>query len=203
MSCIAAAILAAGTSSRLGTPKQLLDLGGRPVLAHTLDAVRRSRVDLILVTLGNEQARIEASVDLTDTIVVPNPDYAEGQSTSVVAVIRALPKDVDAILFVLGDQPFQEPAVIDAIIDSYRSDGAAIAQPRYSEGRGNPILITRQFFSELLDLTGDVGARPILERHRDQITLVDVSNFSRPGDIDTFDDFDSIQQQYRQRQDAP
>ena len=201
MSRVAAAILAAGTSSRLGTPKQLLNLDGQPVLSHTLNAVRQSRVDLILVALGHEQARIEQLVDLSGATIVTNPDYAEGQSTSVVALVRELPQDVDAVVFVLGDQPLVEPAAIDALIDAYRSDGATIIQPRYAEGRGNPILIAREYFPELLDLTGDVGARPVLERHRDQITLVDVSSFSRPGDIDTTEDFEAIQRQYRQRQD--
>ncbi len=201
MSRVAAAILAAGTSSRLGTPKQLLNLDGQSVLSHTLNAVRQSRVDLILVALGHEQARIEQLVDLSGATIVTNPDYAEGQSTSVVALVRELPQDVDAVVFVLGDQPLVEPAAIDALIDAYRSDGATIIQPRYAEGRGNPILIAREYFPELLDLTGDVGARPVLERHRDQITLVDVSSFSRPGDIDTTEDFEAIQRQYRQRQD--
>ncbi len=201
MSRIAAAILAAGTSSRLGTPKQLLDLGGRPVLAHTLSAVKQSRVDLVLVALGHEQSSIEASIDLSGSIIITNPHYAEGQSTSVVAVVRELPDDVDAVVFALGDQPLVEPAIIDALIAAFRG-GAAIAQPRYAEGRGNPILIAREFFAELLELTGDVGARPILERHRDQITLVDVSSHSRPGDIDTVDDFAAIRQQYRQQQGA-
>jgi len=201
MSRIAAAILAAGTSSRLGTPKQLLELGGRPVLAHTVDAVKQSGADLILVALGHEQARIQASVDLDGVTVVSNPRYADGQSTSVVALVCELPKDVDAAVFVLGDQPLVEPAVIDALIDAYRTAAAAIAQPRYEEGRGNPILISRDFFSELLEVRGDVGARPILERHREQVRLVDVSTHSRPADIDTMDDFESIQEQYQRRLD--
>ncbi len=203
MSRVAAAILAAGTSSRLGAPKQLLNLDGQPVLSHTLNAIRQSHVDLILVALGHEQARIERRVDLGGATIVTNPDYAKGQSTSVVALVQALPEDVDAVLFVLGDQPLVEPAVIDALIDAYRSDGAPIVQPRYAEGRGNPILIAREFFAEMLELTGDVGARPLLERHREQVTLVDVSTFTRPGDIDTMDDFEAIQQQYQLRQEAP
>jgi molybdenum cofactor cytidylyltransferase len=196
VSRIAAAILAAGSSSRLGTPKQLLDLDGQPVLTHTLAAVRRSSTDPVLVVLGHERARIAQSVDLSQIMVVENPDYASGQSTSMQVAVRSLPEDVEAVVFVLGDQPLVDPSVIDALVGSRQTNGAPIIQPRYAEGRGNPVLIGREMFEELLEITGDTGARPLLERNRDRLVLVDVSNKRRPDDIDTMDDYVALKAQY-------
>ncbi len=200
MSRIAAAILAAGTSSRLGTPKQLLELGGRPVLAHTLEAVQQTSLDPVLVVLGHEQGLIQQRVDLSQTTVVENPEYASGQSSSVRAVLRSLPDNVDAVVFVLGDQPLVDPRVIGELAEARETDRALIAQPRYAEGRGNPVLIGRELFDELSQITGDTGARPLLEHHRDQITLIDVSDKNRPGDIDTLADFEAIKQQFDELQ---
>lgn len=199
MSRIAAVVLAAGTSSRLGTPKQLLELDGRPVLAHTLEAVRQSTLDPILVVLGHERNQIEHRVDLSAATVVDNPDFRSGQSSSMRAAMRSLPVDIDAVIFVLGDQPLVEAEVIDALANARRHRGAVIAQPRYAEGRGNPVLFGRELFEELLGVTGDTGARPLLERHRDWVTLVDVSEHRRPDDLDTLADYAALRAQFDRR----
>ncbi len=196
MSRIAAAILAAGTSSRLGTPKQLLELDGRPVLSHTLDAVLRSSVEPVIVVLGHLQDQIQRQVDLSGVTVVTNPDYATGQSSSVHAALRYLTEGIDAIVFVLGDQPMVQPAVIDALVAARRERGASIVQPRYAEGRGNPVLIGHELFEELHEITGDMGARPVIEQHRDEVLLIDQTGFHRPADIDTPADFERVQHQY-------
>ena len=200
MSRIAAAILAAGTSSRLGTPKQLLELGGRPVLAHTLAAVQQTSLDPVLVVLGHEQDLIEQRIDLSQTTVVENPEFASGQSSSVRAALRSLSNDIDAVVFVLGDQPLVDPDVIEALADARKTERALIAQPRYAEGRGNPVLIGRELFEELSEITGDMGARPLLEHHRDQIALIDVSDKHRPGDVDTLADYEALKHQFDELQ---
>lgn len=202
MSRIAAAILAAGTSSRLGTPKQLLDLGGKPVLAHTIAAVRRSSVDLIIVVLGHQREQIKKRVDLSETVAIDNPEFQSGQSSSVRCAVNKVPDDVDALVFVLGDQPLVEPEVIDALASARREQDAKIAQPVYAEGRGNPVLFGRELFPELDRLIGDQGARPLLHQHRDLIVPVDVSDYHRPADIDTSDDYDALKREYSMRQEA-
>lgn len=196
MTRIAAAILAAGTSSRLGTPKQLLELGGLPVLSHTLAAVAKSSVDVVMVVLGHAKEQIQQRVDLSNVVVIDNPDFATGQSSSVRAVVRSLPDDIDAAVFVLGDQPLVQFEVIDALVAARRKLNPLIVQPRYAEGRGNPILIGRELFGELLALEGDVGARPLLRLHGSDVTLVDVSDHQRPADIDTVEDYQALQQQF-------
>lgn len=189
---VAGVILAAGASRRLGTPKQLLPLAGRPVLEHVIDAAAGTSLDPLLVVLGHAAGEIQKRVDLSVAGVLINPHFAEGQSTSVKTAVSALPPDVDAALFLLGDQPLVDSTVIERLIAAYRSRSAAIVQPRYHEGRGNPVLIARALFPELLKLTGDSGARPLLNQYPDRISLVDVPEFHRPEDLDTWEDFERL-----------
>jgi len=199
MSRIAAVILAAGSSSRLGEPKQLLDIGGQPVLAHTLAAVRQTSLAPLFVVLGHAADEIEQRIDLHEVQMIHNLDYSSGQSSSVRAALHVLPPDVDAVVFILGDQPLVAPAVIERLADAYGTGNASIIQPNYREGRGNPVLISRALFEELAQITGDTGARPLIQRHRDAIHLVDVTAFSRPDDIDTREDYERIQRAFSAR----
>lgn len=197
---VAGVVLAAGAATRIGGRKQLLTLGGRPILAYVLDAARRAPLDPLLVVLGSAASEIKAQVDLTGTQVVCNPRYREGQSTSVIAAVEALPDDVDAAVFLLGDQPEVAVPVLERIVATYRSTRAPIVQPRYAEGRGNPVLIARELFPELRRIRGDVGARPLLAQHRDRIAFADVSDFSRPVDIDTPADYERAKERFTARQ---
>lgn len=196
MGRVAGIVLAAGTATRLGGPKQLLRLAGRPVLSFAVEAARRGSLDPIVVVLGAAAEEIERQVDLDGTRVVRNPDYATGLSSSVRAGVRALPPDVDAAVFVLGDQPEIEHVVIERIVREFRATGAAIVQPKYAEGRGNPVLVAREFFPALFDLTGDEGARPLLHRQADRVRLVDVSGYPRPEDIDTREDYERVRARF-------
>jgi len=119
---IVAVVLAAGASTRLGQPKQLAPMGGRPALAYTLDAMRASSVDRIVLVLGHTADAIAAALDLTDVTVVRNDAYAEGQSTSVLTGVNALDDDVAAALMVVGDQPLLAPTVVDAIVRAYEQE---------------------------------------------------------------------------------
>jgi molybdenum cofactor cytidylyltransferase len=189
---IAGVILATGMSRRLGRPKQLLPLAGRPALAHVIDAAAQTPLDPQLVILGYASDEIQAHVDCSSTVVVINADYAGGESTSVKAAIRALPPNVDAALFFLGDQPLVDHRVIERLIAAYRTQPAAILQPCYREGPGNPVMIARPLFPELLKLTGDTGARPLLYRYQGQIKLVEVPAVHRPEDLDTWEDYERL-----------
>lgn len=199
MARVAGVILAAGTASRLGGGKQLLSLAGRPVLAHVLDRARRAPLDPLLVILGAGADAIAAVVDLRGTTVVHNPDFAAGQSTSVRAAVQALSTDVDAALFLLGDQPGVDPAAITRIVEAFRETGAPIVQPRYAEGRGNPVLIARSLFPALLELTGDTGARPLIKQHAEVVHLVDLRELPRPDDIDTPEDYARVRARFEDK----
>jgi molybdenum cofactor cytidylyltransferase len=186
---VAAVVLAAGASSRLGQPKQLLPLKGRPLLGDVVDAVRDASVDLRYIVLGHASDEIRRAVDLRGYQILDNPEYETGQSTSLRCALDALDESVDAVLFVLGDQPGVPLDVINRLLDSYRDEPALIVQPRYKQGRGNPVLFDRSLFAQLKDLRGDTGARPILRQRRDQIRLVDASEWDRPEDVDTWEDY--------------
>ncbi len=199
---IAAVVLAAGGSTRLGEPKQLVSLGCQPVLAHVLETVRDASVDERFVVLGHEILAVQQSVDSSGFQVIENPEYALGQSTSVVAAVGHMPEDIGAIIFVLGDQPLQSLTVIDRIANSWRADPAPIIQPEYQEGPGNPVLFDRKLFSSLLELTGDTGARPILKANRDMIRRVDCTDYNRPLDVDTREDVEKLRAVWSERSGA-
>lgn len=158
-------ILAGGSSSRLGRPKQLLPLGDRPVLAHTLAHALAAGLDGVIVVLGHEAAAIRERIAFDGARVVVNPDYREGQSTSLRAGLAALPPDADAALFILGDQPLIGSAVHNALVAARRATGAPIVMPTYDGVRGNPVLLARDLFPELAAITGDQGARGIIRAH--------------------------------------
>lgn len=188
---IAAVVLAAGDSTRLGQPKQLAPLAGRPALAYTLDALRQSSVDRIVLVLGHQAEAVRAALDLTGVTVVQNDAYAEGQSTSVLAGIKSLGDDVGAALMVVGDQPLLDPAVVDAIVDAYRRTGGPFVVPVYEGGWGNPVLLARGAWQFLDGLKGDTGARPILRKQMDMVLEVPVPG-PAPDDIDTPEDYERL-----------
>ena len=191
---VAGVVLAGGSSSRLGRPKQLLPLGGRPLLAHTLDNVARSALDAVVVVLGHEAEAIQAQLDFAAARarVVVNERYREGQSTSLHAGLAAVPPETSAALFLLGDQPLIGPAIINALLDAYARSGRRIVVPAYDGQRGNPVLFDRALWPELLQITGDQGARGVLRAHAWEIIEVPVSGAHFTEDIDTEADYERL-----------
>ncbi len=193
-------ILAAGSSSRLGRPKQLLPLGGRPVLAHTLDNAARASLDGLVVVLGHEAEAVRAAIDFerAGARVVLNDRYREGQSTSLRAGLAALPPNALAALFILGDQPLIGPAILDAILDAYRRTGRPIVMPAYDGRRGNPVLFARARWPELARVVGDQGARGVLQAHRDEVLEVPIAGAHHTADLDTPEDYERLRARFEQ-----
>ncbi|GAB4127245.1 MAG: hypothetical protein OHK0050_40470 [Roseiflexaceae bacterium] len=177
-------ILAAGSSSRMGRPKQLLDWGGRPLVRVVAEHALAAALDQVLVVTGAEQYAVEQALADLPVRFIHNPHYAEGQSGSLRVGVAALPTDAEQVLVLLGDQPFVTPAIINAILAAGQR-GAAIVAPHYAGVRGNPVLFARPLFAELLAIRGDQGARSILAADPARITMVTFDDPRPQIDIDT------------------
>jgi molybdenum cofactor cytidylyltransferase len=189
---IAVIILAAGASRRLGRPKQLLRVGGEPLIRHTVRHALASQADEVLVVLGNESTVVRAQIEDLGSAIAINPDFARGQSTSMVCGVSSLNPDIGAAILMLGDQPTVTPAFLNALINRFRSSGSSIVQPRYSDGRpGNPVLISRRLFPELLDVTGDIGARDVIRAHISEVEYVELDT-PPPPDVDSEEDYQTL-----------
>jgi molybdenum cofactor cytidylyltransferase len=185
---ISAILLAAGQATRFGRCKQLTPIEGQPLLGHVLDTLRRSRVDEILVVLGAYADEIRKQVDLGGARVVLNPDFAAGMSTSIQAGLRALESTAEAAMIVLADQPLVTSATLDTLIGEYRRRGGRVTLPTYNGLRGNPVIVDRALFPELMELRGDTGCRAIFGDHADSIVKVAVDDRGVVTDIDTPED---------------
>ncbi len=182
---VSAIVLAAGTSIRMGQPKPLLSINDRPLLDPVLDTVRRSRVDEIVVVLGHAADRVRKAVPLHGTVVVENPDYERGMSTSLQAGIRSADSAAEAFLVVLGDQPFVSSETIDALVGSWKRGGARILIPTFLGKRGNPVLVDRSLAGEVDTIRGDTGCRALFHDHPQDIREVPVDDPGILVDIDT------------------
>ena len=188
-SLIGAVVLAAGKSTRMGEPKQLLPWNGRPLLEHTLANLRNIKLNEIVVVLGCGADAVRKRVDLDHLKVVENKNYEQGMGNSLGVGVSALAEATDAVLIALADQPFVRSETYEQLIDQYRQSDAQIVIPTYRGFRGNPVLLDRSVFPEVMALNGDVGCRAIFGDHSDGITKVAVDDVGILLDIDTKDDF--------------
>jgi molybdenum cofactor cytidylyltransferase len=195
---VAAVILAAGMSRRMKSPeampKQLLPLAGRPLLQHTVDNVGRSGVDEIVLVLGFAADSVIRQISAEGARVIVNQEFAQGMGTSLRAGIAALGPHVKAAFAVLADQPLVRPETLDRLIAYHSESGAQITIPLYKGFRGNPVLLDRSVFSEVMGLSGDVGCRAIFGSHTQGIHKLDAGDPGILLDIDSFEDFEKLTQ---------
>jgi molybdenum cofactor cytidylyltransferase len=183
---IAAIVLAAGRSIRMGSNKLLIEIGGKSLVEHAVDTALVSRASPVVVVTGHQPAMVEARLAGRDVILRRNPDYAAGLATSLRAGLAAVPDECDGIVVCLADMPGVGPALIDALIDAYDpSAGREIVVPTRDGQRGNPILWGRRLMPELAALQGDSGGRQIIDRHAAAIFPVAVADDAASTDIDT------------------
>lgn len=175
-------VLAAGMSSRFGQPKQLLDWNGKPFVRHVTETALRSALKPVVVVTGFRHAEIESPLLDLPIGRIFNPDYAQGQATSIRAGLSALPRNIGAAVFLLADQPQIPAEVIRALTVSHAAELQPILAPLVlGERRANPVLFDRIAFPDLMQLQGDVGGRGIFDRYKvsylpwhDDILLFDV-----------------------------
>lgn len=189
---IAGVILAAGASTRMGRPKTLLALEGRPVLQHVIDAAADAGLESIVVVLGDDAEAIRARLDLPPaTRIVVNREAASGQASSLGAGIRALGPEVGAALILLGDQPTVASAAIRAAVEAYERTGGPIVRTLYRGRPGHPVLIDASLWPDVLALEGDAGAREIIEADPDRVVTLERDEVP-PADLDTPADYERL-----------
>lgn len=190
-------VLAAGMSSRFGEPKQLLELGGMPVLDWTLKACLESQLDSIYLILGYKHREISSGISekircsLRNIIV--NKHYRKGQSTSLQAGMLAIRDTYPSAMFILGDQPLIDHSTINHLLECFWASEKNICVPFYQKKRGNPVIFSDLFYDKINNIKGDIGARRIIEDHPDHILSVPVKRLSFFQDIDTRKDFEKLQ----------
>jgi molybdenum cofactor cytidylyltransferase len=185
---IAAVVLAAGLSRRMGRPKLLEDLDGEPVIRRTVQQVVDAGLRSITVVVAAAQrAAFACALEGLPVRIVANPRPEEGQSSSLRIGVASLPSGTSASLIVLGDQPRLPAEVIPKLLQAAAEGSAAIVAPRYGGARGNPVLFRAAVFPELAALSGDQGARSVIDRDPRRLQYVEVSD-AMPQDIDTPED---------------
>lgn len=183
---VAAVVLAAGRSRRMGGSNKLLaDFAGKPLVRHAVEAALASRASPVIVVTGHMEPEIRAVLDGLDVRFVQNTDYAEGLSTSMRAGIAALPGECDGALFCLGDMPGITTALIDRLIDAFAPEkGRLIVVPTFEGKRGNPVLFSTRFRDAMSRIEGDVGARHLIGANAESVVEV-AADMAALIDVDT------------------
>jgi molybdenum cofactor cytidylyltransferase len=184
---IAAVVLAAGLSSRMGSNKLLAEWRGKPLLRWTVEAALASEAKPVIVVTGHESANIQAALKGLDIKIVHNLHYAAGLSASLKSGIRAVPANSDGAIVMLGDMPEVSGSLLDRMIAAFSpADGRAICVAVHEHARGNPVLWARRFFPEIESLSGDIGAKTLIAAHEDVVCELEAGK-TVLRDIDTPD----------------
>lgn len=179
-------ILAAGASRRMGEPKQLIALDGKPLLVRTVEAALASAAWPVVVVLGAQAEQIRPSLARLPVLIAENPAWAEGMAASIRAGITTLQqfsRHLDAAVLALCDQPAFSADTIAALVNACRTSGRSIVAAHYAGRRGAPALFAREHFATLTALTGEEGARALLNEPGDRVATVDLPALA--VDLDT------------------
>lgn len=188
-------LLAAGSSSRLGSPKQLLPLKNTTLLQHSLDVAIDSGIRPIVVILGSGAEGIERKIVARTATVVINEGWQEGMASSLrcgLKVLLAQYPTLDALILMVCDQPFITPEILKNLVNAHAESGKPIITCSYGNTFGPPTLFSKKHFEELMLLKGDTGARSIINRHLQEVEVIPFADGNL--DIDTESDYKIMQQ---------
>lgn len=169
---VAGVVLAAGSSSRMGRNKLLLELGGETVIRRAVRAAVDGGLDPVVVVLGHEAERVRAELSGLPFRAVLNPDHARGVGTSLLVGVAEVPISAAALVVLLADMPFVTASMIGAVVERHRATGAPVVVSRYGETEAPPTLFDRSLFAELLAIAGDRCARQVARRHEQEAAVV-------------------------------
>ena len=186
---VAGLVLAAGGSSRLGRPKQLLPYRGATLLDWVLGTARACPFDQLVVAIGGAADEVRETVDLSGAEVIVNDAYSSGCSSSIAAAVGALDPRCDVLVLLLGDQPGVSAGAVRALVDG-RGD-APLAVCRYDDGRGHPFAFSPSVFGDLAELHGDKAVWKLLDRRAPDVADVRIAG-PVPRDVDTWEDYEAV-----------
>jgi molybdenum cofactor cytidylyltransferase len=191
---IAALVLAAGRSTRMGAINKLIaEIGGKPLVRIAAEQALASQASPVIVITGHERERIEAALSGLPVHFAHNPDYADGLGTSLKAGIAAVPADADAAIVCLGDMPQVDHQLIDKLIAAFDPErGALVVVPTFGGRRGNPVVWSRRFFNDLMAIQGDIGARHLIGSYAEAVVEIPVAGGAALTDVDTPESFSAV-----------
>ncbi|HZD80889.1 MAG TPA: nucleotidyltransferase family protein [Actinomycetota bacterium] len=181
---ISAIVLAAGTSSRFGRTKQVVEVGGKPLAQHAVDAAHASGVDEIVVVLGHDATAVRERLHLPSTArTVVNAAYAQGQATSLAAGLAEADPHSEAAVVLMADQPGIEARHVRALVEAFTEEPTPIVRLRFRDGPG-PALLARRTWPAARALRGDAGARQLIAGHPELVRELPLDE-DAPPDVDT------------------
>jgi molybdenum cofactor cytidylyltransferase len=190
-------ILAGGSSTRFGRPKQLLKLKGKYLLEYVLNAALESKLNHVVLVLGHDHQNILRALGARAAHerlqVVVNRRYLEGQSRSLQAGLLKIRQAFPAVMFLLGDQPMLDSKTIDLMLDRFRYSGKDICVPVCKGKKGNPTIFNRELYDQLMAIEGDIGARDIIRSNPERVLYIDLDDPLCFFDIDSPKDFENLQ----------
>ena len=191
---ISGVLLAAGASLRFGgeLPKQLQAFAGEPLVRRAARALVLSRLTEVIVVTGFCDELVSEALSGLDVQLVNNRRYAEGQSTSVKAGLRAVSPGSAGVCFCPCDQPFLDPETINLLHERHQAGDSAITLPSFAGRRGAPVFFRRSMFSALMEINGDEGGRQVLRDHPDEVLEVELDDERPILDVDTLEDLQSL-----------
>jgi molybdenum cofactor cytidylyltransferase len=194
---VAAVILAAGRSIRMGGPNKLLaEINGKPLVRIAAEQALASRASPVIVVTGHQRQEVEAAIAGLDVKSVHNPDFAQGLGTSLRCGVAAVPVENDGAIICLADMPQVNAALIDRLIAAFDPEkGALVVLPTLDGKRGNPVLWSRRFFPDLMAIEGDVGARHLIAGYAEAVTEVPVEGDRAFTDVDTPEALQTLKRQ--------
>ncbi len=191
---VAAIVLAAGRSTRMGAINKLIaEIGGKPLVRIAVEHALSSRAGPVVVVTGHQRERVEAALAGLPVRFVHNADYADGLGTSLKAGIAAVPADADGAIVCLGDMPQVDHQLIDKLLAAFDPErGALVVVPTFDGRRGNPVVWSRRFFHDLMAIQGDIGARHLIGSYAEAVVEVPVAGEAALTDVDTPESFSAV-----------
>jgi molybdenum cofactor cytidylyltransferase len=176
----------------MGKTKLTLAVRGRPMLQSVLDTLRKTKLEGVVVVLGAGEEEIRRGIRFQEEKVVINYRHTEGMSASLKAGIALVDKGTDAVLVVLGDMPLLSATTVDRLVDAYEGSKTKVVVPTYHGRRGNPVIIDKCLFPEVMKLSGDVGAKAVVAANKASTLEVPVEDAGTVVDVDSQADYEAV-----------